>query len=292
MPSVPDATFRIRHYECDPNGHLNNAHYVRYVLETQVRTWSAMGYDPARLMALQRIWHPRELFIEFLRPLTYGESLTVSGSLADLDEDHGTWSYLCRKDCSGELCARAQVQWVFLEAGSSRLAPVPVEVVDQLQPAPVPGQRVRHSRFPTLPPPPPGAFSLPWEIQWRDVGPDLVLHTATYLDYLSDFLSQAAEACGRSFRKDQHEGMAWVIRRQWLRCLAPVSLGSRLSFSTWISDITKVTVLRHFAIQRAGSGAQLGRAHTLWVCLDPQTGQPARIPESFLESFAPQIART
>jgi acyl-CoA thioester hydrolase len=243
-------------------------------------------------MAVERAWHPRDLFFEFLRPLRYGDSLTVQCQLTDLDADGGTWIYTCRKSGSGELCVRAQVEWVFLEAGSGRPTAIPRDLASHLRPADPPGQRVRHSRFPALPPRPPGAFSLPWEIQWRDVGPDLVLHTATCLDYLADLVSKAAAACGRGFTQDAHEGMVWVIRRQWLRCLEPLTLGCGLRFSTWLSDVKRVTVLRHFTIQRADDGAELGQAHTLWVCLDPQTGQPMRIPSSFLEGFAPQIAES
>jgi acyl-CoA thioester hydrolase len=110
------------------------------------------------------------------------------------------------------------------------------------------------------------------------------------MDYLADFTTRAATACGGTYRSHTEEGMGWVVRRQWLRLLEPAVLGNGLRFTTWISDIKRVTVLRHFTIQRRDTGAFIGQAHTLWVCVDPDSGRPARIPESFRRDFAPQTA--
>ena len=290
MPFEHTSTYRLRHYECDANGHLNNANYVRYVLETHVRALAGVGQDPGRLVATNRAWQVRELFIEFLRPLTFGDSLTVKATLDGLAESRAKWTCECRNGGSGELCAQAQMEVVSLDTVTGRTCPLPPEVADRLGTAEAPPSPLRHSRFPSLPPRPAGAVSSPWEIQWRDVGPDLLLHGATYLDYLSDFLTLAAAAAGRSFHHDIEDELGWVIRRQWLRIVEPATLGRGLRFSTWISDIKRVTVMRHFTIHAQDNGVLMGEAHTLWVCVDAQSGRPARIPKTFMEGFAPQIS--
>jgi len=305
------STYRLRHYECDANGHVNNANYVRYLLETHVRALAAAGQDPGRLAAMNRRWQARELFIEFLRPLTFGDVLTVKAALDDLAEDRAKWTCECRNDGSGELCAQAQMEFEFLDTVTTRPCSLPSELADGLGPAEGRPSPLRRSRFPSLPPRPAGAVTSPWEVQWRDVGPDLLLHTATYLDYLSDFLTKAAAAGGRTIDHDIEEELGWVIRRQWLRIIEPATLGRGLRLSTWISDIKRVTVMRHFtihaqdngalrlgseraaqdeALRHAQDGALIGEAHTLWVCVDPRSGRPARLPESFLQGFAPQIS--
>ena len=303
LPFEHTSTYRLRHYECDANGHVNNANYVRYVLETHVRALAAVGQDPGRLVATNRAWQVRELFIEYLRPLTFGDSLTVKATLDDLAESRAQWTCECRNTASGELCAQSQLEFEFLDTVSGQSRPLPPAVADSLVPPEDPPAVLRHSRFPSLPPRPAGAVSSPWQIQWRDVGPDLLLHGATYLDYLSDFLTLAAAAAGRSFHHDIEDELGWVIRRQWLRIMEPAALGRGLRLSTWISDIKRVTVMRHFTIHAQDNGALrpsseraaqddalMGEAHTLWVCVDPRSGRPARIPETFMQGFAPQIS--
>ena len=39
MPLTHVRSFRVRHYECDAFGHLNNTNYVRYMQETAFDTF-------------------------------------------------------------------------------------------------------------------------------------------------------------------------------------------------------------------------------------------------------------
>ena len=49
MPAaVHTATFRVRHYECDAYGHLNNANYARYMQEAAFDASAAVGYGKDR----------------------------------------------------------------------------------------------------------------------------------------------------------------------------------------------------------------------------------------------------
>ena len=48
MPLTHTRTFRVRHYECDAYGHLNNANYLRYMQETAFDASAAAGYDLER----------------------------------------------------------------------------------------------------------------------------------------------------------------------------------------------------------------------------------------------------
>jgi acyl-CoA thioester hydrolase len=78
MPLTHTRTFRIRYYECDAYGHVNQAQYLRYMQEAAFDASAAAGYDTARYEEMGRTWLIRETEIEYLRPLRYGDSVRVT----------------------------------------------------------------------------------------------------------------------------------------------------------------------------------------------------------------------
>ena len=52
MPMTHVRTLRVRHYECDPYGHVNQANYLRYMQEAAFGASAAAGYDLARYEAI------------------------------------------------------------------------------------------------------------------------------------------------------------------------------------------------------------------------------------------------
>ncbi len=64
MPPASRA-FRIRHYECDAYGHLNNTAYLRYLEEVEV----AAGRVPTEL---------RRVDLHYERPLGFGDTVEVT----------------------------------------------------------------------------------------------------------------------------------------------------------------------------------------------------------------------
>ena len=56
MTRIYQRSFRIRHYECDAYGHLNNANYLRFMQETATDASADAGYDIHRYRQLGTIW--------------------------------------------------------------------------------------------------------------------------------------------------------------------------------------------------------------------------------------------
>ena len=291
MSPEHSCTFRVRHYECDANGHLSHANYLRYIHETNISALAAVGYDSERLASLNLACRPREVYIDYLRPLFFGDQVRVCTSLRDVFADRAVWNYDLKKPDSEDVYATSQINSALINTTDDLPAPIPQDLVTAVQPAGSYPDSHTLITFPALAPLPPGAFTQRWAVEWRDVDPDQSLNIAAYVDYLLEFVLNAAAACGWSFEHSHNEGFASYIRRQWLRLQEPVRLGDELELTTWISNVKRATVMRHFTIQRVGDGKQIGQSHTLWACVDPKTGRPIRIPEAWARDFESQISK-
>ncbi len=104
-------TFRIRHYECDAYGHLNNTAYLRYLEEVEF----AAGRIGPEL---------RRADMTYVQPLRFGDTVDVTAT----DEAAGNRRY--RFVADGVEVAHAAAAW----GGGGGLDPVPA--------APPPAERV------------------------------------------------------------------------------------------------------------------------------------------------------
>jgi acyl-CoA thioester hydrolase len=297
MPLTHVRTFRVRHYECDAYGHVNYANYLRYMQETAFDATAAAGYDLARYEAMGRYWLARETDIEYLRPLRYGDSVQVKTWVADFRRVRSRRTYEFRRfdpstrlrPGSEELAARAHTDWVFLDSATLRPTPIPQEMMVAFFPEGLPEPAPPRPRFPPAPPPPPGVFRLRRRVEWRDIDLEQHVNNAVYLSYLEDCGVQVAAAHGWPMSRVQTEGFAIVARRHRIEYQQPAVLDDELELATWISDVRRATVIRHYTVTRVSDGALLARARTLWVWVDLETGRPIRIPSAFLADFAPNI---
>ena len=89
--------FRVRHYECDAYGHLNNANYVRYMQEAAFDASAAVGYDKNRYEAMGYLWLAHETEIEYLQPVIYGDTIEVKTWVGDFRRVRSRRFYEFRK---------------------------------------------------------------------------------------------------------------------------------------------------------------------------------------------------
>ena len=77
MPRTYVCSFRVRYYECDPYGHVNNANYLRYATQAALEASADAGYDAAKYEGLGTAWFIRQAGIHYHRPAQYGQALSV-----------------------------------------------------------------------------------------------------------------------------------------------------------------------------------------------------------------------
>ena len=289
MPLSHTRNFRIRHYECDALGHLNNANYVRFMQETAFDASSAAGYDQDRYNKLGHYWLIRETDIEYLKPTQYGDTLEIKTWVIDFHRVRSRRAYEIRHQGSMEITANSSTDWVFLESRSHRPATIPAEIKQAFFPEGPPESFPPREKFPQLPSPPAEKFTMNLTVAWHDIDAVQHVNNANYLKYAEECGIQVIAAHGWPMSRMIDEGFAIFIRRHQIQYLQPARLGDELLISTWASNIRCSTGTRHYVIQRLSDQARLAVIHTNSVWVDLKTGRPIRIPGALLSDFAANI---
>jgi acyl-CoA thioester hydrolase len=289
MALTHERTFRVRHYECDAYGHVNHANYVRYMQEAAFDASAAAGYDVPRYHEINRTWLVRETDINYLVPLSYGDSVTVKTWNSDMRKIRARRMYELRRASDGQKVAHGHTDWVFLETDTLRPVAIPPEIIDAYFPEGQPEESPVREPFPKAPPPPPGVFKLRRRVGWRDIDPAQHVNNANYLAYIEDCGVEVAAAYGYPMTRMMDEGFGIVARRFRIQYRQAAVLGDTLEIATYVSDAKRATAERHYTIHRLSDGELIARAHVLWVWVDINTGRPVRIPPGFLDEFRENI---
>jgi acyl-CoA thioester hydrolase len=288
MAPVHESLFRIRHYECDAYGHVNNANYLRYMQEAAMRASAEVGWDVARYTGIGQHWLVHDTTIEYLAPLRYGDTVRVKTWVLDFQRVRSRRAYELYEAGEGQLCARATTEWVYLNTQSGRPARIPPTMIADFLPDGAAPAAPR-TPFPAQPPPPPGVFTMPRKVMWQEVDSANHVNNAVYLAYLSDCGFEVAEAYGWSAARMQAAGFGILVRKYRVEYVEPAVLGDHLEVATYVYDLRRATASRVFTIRRATDGALLVRADALYVWVDLQSGQPRRIPPEFIGAFSANI---
>lgn len=289
MPLTHTREFRIRHYECDAFGHLNNANYVRYMQEAAFDASAAAGYDGEKYNDIGHSWLIRETDIEYLKPSGYGDTLIIKTWVMDFHRVRSKRAYEIRLKGSDDLIARASTDWVYLENGTNKPSRIPVELQNAFFPEGVPDSFPGRKKFPQPPPPPAGVFSIDLEVAWHDLDPVQHVNNANYLKYTEECGMKVIAAHGWPISRMIDQGFAIFIRQHQIQYLQPAVLGDELRISTWVSGIRRTTASRHYVIQRQSDQATLALIHTLSVWVDLESRRPIRIPDALLSDFSANI---
>jgi acyl-CoA thioester hydrolase len=289
MPLTHTRRFRIRRYECDAYGHLNNANYLRFMQETAFDASAAGGYTMQRYNEINRYWLIRETGIEYLCPLRYEDVVEVKTWIADFRRASSRRAYEFRFSRDGQLAARAYTDWVFLNTTTGQPASIPPELRHAFYPEGMPASFPSRQPYPKAPPPPEGVFKMRRRVAWNDIDQLQHVNNAVYLNYITECSMQVLVYHGWSWQRMATEGFGIFLRRNHIQYLQPALLDDELEIATWASNVRRATANRHYVLRRVSDGALIAQATTYSVWVDLKNGQPMRIPAGFLHDFTPNI---
>jgi YbgC/YbaW family acyl-CoA thioester hydrolase len=115
-------TLTVRSYECDTNGHVNNAVYLNYLEVARHEMLAALGMDYAGMRSAGFGLVVARIDIRYRRPAVEGDALTI---LSRATKRLRVGGIIAQRILKGEeLIAEADVTWVSIDA-RGRAAPMP-----------------------------------------------------------------------------------------------------------------------------------------------------------------------
>ncbi len=191
MTRTYTAHFRIRHYELDARQLLPNRVLAHFFQDTAIRASADAGYGMDWYDTHQTVWVIREMILEHLRPVRYGDELAVTTWLSSMEHVRANREYLARDVATGQVVARASVYWAHVDRRTLFPVRIPAGIAVDFKPN---GVRAVPHLEPRIYPAPAGD-ALPRERratrEVRHYETDSMLHVnnAIYLDWLEEPLA-------------------------------------------------------------------------------------------------------
>lgn len=146
------AYFRVRHYEADALGHVNNAAYLHYLEQAAIEHSAAVGYPLGRYQEMGTLFIVRRHEVDYLRPASPGDVLEVITWAEEIRGPRAVRAYEVYRHGqaasgvgtvavpadgllpptyvpSSEPLVRARTQWVYIDQVSGRPLRVPAELI-------------------------------------------------------------------------------------------------------------------------------------------------------------------
>jgi YbgC/YbaW family acyl-CoA thioester hydrolase len=130
---------RVRHYECDPYGHVNHAAYVHYLETARIEALEAVGLPLDEMRRQGYLIVAVELSVRYVAPARSGDVLDIETRIRELRGARSVWVQEIRDVASGRTVATAEVTGALMtEDGRPVRTPDAVrERLSALCPAPV-----------------------------------------------------------------------------------------------------------------------------------------------------------
>lgn len=122
--------WRVRTYEVDENGHVNNAVYLNWVEHIAAEHAEALGFGREWSIAHGGGWFVRRHEIAYRRPARRDDEVEVTVRVLSVGGVRGKRQTWIRRAGDGTLLAEAISDWAWVRLSDGRPAAVPAEIVD------------------------------------------------------------------------------------------------------------------------------------------------------------------
>jgi acyl-CoA thioester hydrolase len=121
--------WRVRTFELDSNGHVNNAVYLNYAEQVAVDHAEALGFGREWAERQQIAWAVREHQVVYHRPAEYRDLLRLTTRVQSMSGVRATRYTTIRREPDGELLAEVTTQWVCLKIPEQRPTRIPADLM-------------------------------------------------------------------------------------------------------------------------------------------------------------------
>jgi acyl-CoA thioester hydrolase len=134
MPRIFRQELIVTDDAIDAFGHVNNQRYIAWMQEVATAHSAANGWAMDRYLKIGAAWVVRSHFIEYLRPAFAGDALDIRTWASSLALREVTRKYSFRR--AGQLLARAETRWVYVDIKSGRPKRIPEELLASFEAVP------------------------------------------------------------------------------------------------------------------------------------------------------------
>src|ERR1700736_3085310 len=118
-------TWRVRSYELDANGHVNNAVYVAYAEEVANQHADAVGFGRAWTRDHSGTWVARRHAITYFLPASYGDELELTTEVAEMRGARAIRNTVIRLLPDKSLVVEMETEWVWPRLSTGRPSRIP-----------------------------------------------------------------------------------------------------------------------------------------------------------------------
>jgi acyl-CoA thioester hydrolase len=122
------ARWRVRSYELDSNGHVNNSVYLAYAEEVATLHAEALGFGRQWAEAQGGAWVVSKHTITYHRPAAYADELELTTSVVSMRGARAVRHTTIRR-AEGQPLAEVTTDWVWIRAGDGRPLRLPADLL-------------------------------------------------------------------------------------------------------------------------------------------------------------------
>ena len=116
MPAKARCQITVRHYECDPLGHVNHAAYVHYFEVGRLTSMAAAGLPFAAILKQGYAVVAVDIYVQYKAPAFTDDVLEVESYITSFHGALMTWQQAISRHADGVLLAVAEVNGAFTRA--------------------------------------------------------------------------------------------------------------------------------------------------------------------------------
>jgi acyl-CoA thioester hydrolase len=120
---------RVRTYELDINGHVNNAVYLNWTEQLATEHVDSAGFGQTWMQPHNAAWVVRRHEITYRRPAVYGDELQLTTRAESIRGARGFRRTTITRTSDGALIAELQTEWVWVRLSDGRPTRVPDDLV-------------------------------------------------------------------------------------------------------------------------------------------------------------------
>lgn len=284
MTYVHTVPFKVRLYELDSLGHVNNAVYLRYCEQAAMEASESAGYTLDKYKEKGWLWIIKHTILEHVAPAFYGDVIEVTTWVSQITPASTFREYLLTRRSDGALIARARSRWVLLDAKSGRPLRMPEEMREVFRPngeiavrdlKPMRGEKhVENAKV----------FHHFRKVQRYELDSAGHVNNAVYLNWLEQAKFEAMVSAGYPYSRLKEAGITIVQVRAEIEYIKPALDGDELEIVSRLAGMARTHGTWEHAIYKCATGELVAKAWSTGAFLD-STGRPTRAPGELIAAL-------